>query len=154
MFQPDRNPAVRVSMSDPSDPLATFSRHAVSLDGGEWPSVEHYLQAMKFESDALREQIRAAAHPALARKLARKQRRHVRADWKRIEETVMTRGVYVKCRLHADAAAALLDTGERPIIETSLYDYHWGCGRDGRGHNAYGKILMAVRDKLREDPLT
>lgn len=146
----DQHADVRVSMTDASDPLASFSKHAVSLDGADWPSVEHYFQGMKFEAPELRELIRAAAHPADARKLAQRHRRQIRADWKRIEQTVMTRGVYIKCRRHEDAAARLLATGERRIVETSQYDYYWGCGRDGRGNNAYGNVLMAVRAKLRE----
>jgi hypothetical protein len=141
---------VRVSMTDASDPLASFSEHGLSLDGADWPSVEHYFQGMKFDEPDVRELIRTAAHPADARMLAKRHRRQIRADWKRIEQTVMTRGVYVKCRSHEDAAAKLLATGDRRIVEISQYNYHWGCGRDGRGHNAYGNVLMAVRAKLRE----
>lgn len=152
MFNNDQQTVVHVSMSDSTDPLASFSRHSVSLDGAEWPSVEHYFQGMKFLAPELRALLLGAAHPADARKLAKQHRRRIRTDWKQIEETVMTRGVYVKCRTHEDAAAALLATGDNRILETSQYDYHWGCGRDGRGNNAYGKILMAVRDKLRELP--
>ncbi len=144
---------VRVSMSDATDPLATFSKHAIYLDGADWPSVEHYLQGMKFEATALRNLIQAAQHPADARKLAKRHRRHTRADWKQIEQTVMTRGVYVKCRSHEAVAARLLATGNRHIVEISQFDYHWGCGRDGRGNNAYGNVLMAVRTKLREEAL-
>jgi ribA/ribD-fused uncharacterized protein len=145
---------VRLSMSDAESPLATFSRHAVELDGACWPSVEHYVQAMRFADPALREQVRKAPHPADARRIARANRRRVRADWRRIEETVMTRGWWVKCRTHPEVAEALLATGDRPLVETSQYDYHWGCGRDGRGHNAYGRILMAVRERLRAEPGT
>jgi predicted NAD-dependent protein-ADP-ribosyltransferase YbiA (DUF1768 family) len=32
-----------------------------------------------------------------------------------------------------------------------MYDYYWGVGRDGRGYNVFGKVLMAVRDKLMEE---
>lgn len=141
-------PTVRVSMTDAQDPLATFSRHAIDLDGDCWPSLEHYVQAMRFEDPALREQVRDAHHPAEARKIARRHRRRTRGDWKQIEETVMTRGCWIKCLSHPEVASALLATRERAIIETSQYDYHWGCGRDGRGHNAYGRILMAVRERL------
>jgi ribA/ribD-fused uncharacterized protein len=66
----------------------------------------------------------------------------------------MTRGIYIKCRTHKEAADALLETGDQKIVESSQYDYYWGCGRDGRGHNTYGRVLMAVRDKLREERLT
>ena len=63
----------------------------------------------------------------------------------------MTRGFYIKCRTHPEVAKALLATDTRKIVESSMYDYYWGCGRDGRGHNTYGKVLMAVRDKLKTE---
>ena len=61
----------------------------------------------------------------------------------------MTRGIYIKCRTHAEVAERLLSTGDRRLVEGSAYDYFWGCGRDRRGYNNYGRILMSVRDKLR-----
>jgi ribA/ribD-fused uncharacterized protein len=56
----------------------------------------------------------------------------------------------MKCRSHAEVASALLKTGDKTIVENSQYDYYWGCGRDGRGENRYGKILMDIRTKLSE----
>jgi ribA/ribD-fused uncharacterized protein len=63
----------------------------------------------------------------------------------------MTRGIYIKCRTHQDIAQMLLETGNDEIMENSQYDYYWGCGRDLRGENAYGKILMDIRQKLRSE---
>lgn len=105
---------------------------------------------MKFEDESIRTQIRDALRPEAAQKLAKKHHRRIRSDWKRIRDTIMTRGVYIKCRTHPDAAEALLATGDEKILENSQYDYYWGCGRDGRGENAYGRVLMEVRSKLRE----
>jgi predicted NAD-dependent protein-ADP-ribosyltransferase YbiA (DUF1768 family) len=36
-------------------------------------------------------------------------------------------------------------------VETTLYDYFWGLGRDQRGHNTYGAVLTDVREKLQEE---
>jgi predicted NAD-dependent protein-ADP-ribosyltransferase YbiA (DUF1768 family) len=63
----------------------------------------------------------------------------------------MTRATYTKCRTHAEVAKRLLDTGDRNIVETTLYDYFWGLGRDQRGHNTYGAVLTDVREKLQEE---
>ena len=60
----------------------------------------------------------------------------------------MTRAIYTKCRSYPEIAKQLIDSHPNQIIENSQYDYFWGCGRDRRGQNYYGKILMAVRDKL------
>jgi ribA/ribD-fused uncharacterized protein len=142
---------IYVCRTDALEPLASFSRHPFELDDSEWPSVEHYYQAMKFEDTDLRELIRTAAHPLEAQKLAKKNKRRVRSDWSKVKETFMTRGVYIKCRTYPEVRNALLRTGEKQLIENSQYDYYWGCGRDGRGRNAYGRILMEVRERLRHE---
>jgi ribA/ribD-fused uncharacterized protein len=152
MFSSKSGPApLYVSRSDAVNPLSSYSKHGFELDGELWPSVEHYYQGMKFEPGELRKAIRDAGHPAEAEKLAVKNKKRIRKDWKKVKETFMTRGIYIKCRAHPEVAEALMDTGDQKIVETSQFDYYWGCGRDGRGHNTFGEVLMAVRDKLREE---
>jgi hypothetical protein len=154
LFPPDQTEAVYLSRSDPLHPLGTFSRHSIFLEDLEWPSVEHYYQAMKFEDTEYRERIRRADHPKKARKLGRTRWKQRRKDWKEVKVTVMTRGVYIKCRTHPEIAEALLATDDTQLFENSNYDYFWGCGRDRRGNNMYGKVLMNVRDKLIEEQRT
>jgi ribA/ribD-fused uncharacterized protein len=146
--------AVYLSREDAANPLAAWSKHEFELDGQLWPSVEHYFQAMKFSNPELQAQIRAAAHPRLAAAIARRNFWKKRRDWKKIQQVVMTRSTYIKCRTHQEVAAALLATGEQMIVEDSVYDHYWGCGRDQRGHNYFGKILMAVRQRLRDEGST
>ena len=102
--QPER---VVVSRRDPNHPLASYSKHAIELDEGEWPSVEHYYQAMKFEDAAYREQIRNASHPADAEKLGKSKKHGRRKDWESVRATYMTRGLYIKCRTYPEIARAL-----------------------------------------------
>ena len=152
MFFSENKDPYYISRSDVNHPLASCSKFGFELDGANWPSVEHYYQGMKFEAGELRESIRTADHPIKAQQLAESNKKLLRKDWPQVRETMMTRGIYMKCRTHDSVAEALLATGDRKIIENSQYDYFWGCGRDGRGHNVYGKVLMAVRDKLSEAP--
>ncbi|MCM0612977.1 NADAR family protein [Marinobacter sediminum] len=140
-----------LSRTDPENPFGTYAAFSFELEGKGWPTVEHYFQGMKFTDETRQEQVRTAATPAQARKLGRKRHKSLRRDWKQVRETIMTRGVYVRCRTHPELAEELLNTGEQRIVENSNFDYFWGCGRDRRGDNCYGKVLMNVRAKLREE---
>ncbi|MBW7470814.1 NADAR family protein [Marinobacter sp. M216] len=140
-----------LSRTDPENPFGTHAAYSFELEGKVWPTVEHYFQAMKFTDENRQEKIRTATTPARAGKLGRKRHKSLRPDWKKVRETVMTRAVYTRCRTYPDLAQALLETGDQKIVENSNYDYFWGCGRDRRGHNGYGKVLMNVRAKLRQE---
>lgn len=142
--------AVLVARQDPYEPLGSYSPHGFDLDGLHWLSAEHYYQATKYAPGDYFERIRAAANPTEASRLGEARFRRRLRDWKSNRVTYMTRALYIKCRAHDEIAAALLATGERPIIETSLYDYYWGCGRDGRGDNHYGRLLERIRTRLLE----
>ena len=142
---------IYLSRSDANEPLSSYSRHGFQLDDQFWPSVEHYFPGMKFEDPADEEKVRLAQHPAKARRLGRSRFRKLRKDWSKRRRVIMTRAVYTKCRTHPEVAERLLSTGDAKLVESSQYDYFWGCGRDRRGHNTYGLVLMDVRDKLRDE---
>jgi len=152
LFSPEDQQNQYFSRSDDSNVLGSFSAHAFLLDGQQWPSVEHYYQAMKFADTAYQEKIRLAASPAKARKLGRTRFKRIRRDWPEVKNAYMTRAVYTKCRTHPEVASALLNNPAK-LVENSQYDYYWGCGRDRRGKNNYGQVVMNVRDKLQQEAL-
>jgi ribA/ribD-fused uncharacterized protein len=153
IFPEEDTNSLYLSRIEQDEILGTYSDHGFQLEDKHWPSVEHYFQAAKFNHDeAYSERIRQAATPAKARKLGRTRwRSKLRKDWKQVREVIMTRGIYTKCRTHADVSEKLLGTEDQKLVENSQYDYFWGCGRDRRGENAFGKVLMNVRKKLRQE---
>ncbi len=151
IFSVNEKKAIYVSRTDSDNPLSSYSNHSFELDASTWPSVEHYYQANKFSDDAIKASIKAAKTPEEARKIAKKNKRKIRSDWKRNKITFMTRAIYIKCCSHEAVRRSLLSTGSDDIIENSQYDYFWGCGRDLRGDNTYGKILMDVRRKIKDN---
>lgn len=140
--------AVRFSRFDTGSPLSTVSAHSFQLEDLIWATAEHYFQAHKFIDRAYAEKVRNAPDAQRAYKLGNAWFKRRRADWKQVRRTLMTRAMYSKCIQHEAVRRALLDTGERLIIETSAYDHYWGIGRDQRGENTLGKVLMDIRAKL------
>ena len=132
--------------------LSSVSGHGFTLEDKTWPSVEHYYQAKKFTKSQLIEEILSADSGLLAYKLGNRWWKFGRSkDWKQNRRVIMTRGLYTKTLTHPEVKAALLETGEERIVETSLYDHYWGIGRDQRGENMMGQIWMDIRAKLRAD---
>lgn len=158
LFDQPEGDVVYLSRRDPTELLGTWSDHNILLDDCLWPTCEHYFQAMQFTSPDDQERVRSAidatdaerlAKPGLLARLIRSRRR--RDDWPRVRIAFMTRAIYTKCRAWPEVAEHLLQTGESRLVENSQYDYFWGCGRDLRGENRYGQVLMDVRRKLREE---
>jgi len=115
-----------LTRTDPDNPLASYAQYPFELEGCEWPSVEHYYQAMKFGDAEYREQIRLAPTPKDAASLGKSKKHQKRKDWDKVKVIFMTRGTYIKCRTYPDIAQTLLDTGEIDIADVSQYDYFWG----------------------------
>lgn len=70
-------------------------------------------------------------------------------------ETKKIKKMHIVVQLKADQdpefAAELKATGDAELVENSPYDTFWGCGKDGKGKNHLGKILMEVRKNLIQD---
>jgi ribA/ribD-fused uncharacterized protein len=140
--------------------LSHFHPSPIWLDDAHWPTVEHYYQAQKSFEPAYREAIRNAAAPGFAKRLAAPPdaprrvsqqswfRRHgasPRADWSEVKLDLMRKADWAKYAQNPDLTERLLATGEAELIEDSRWEPFWGMGKDGRGLNWAGRVLMEVR---------
>ena len=131
--------------------LSNFYPAGFTEDGVHWPTVEHYFHAQKFSGDDMaeyRSRIRNSGSPQQAKALGRTQKHAIRADWDRVRDEVMLHALRRKFE-DSKVREVLLATIKRDLIENSPYDRYWGAGRDGRGKNRLGKLLMQVREELR-----
>jgi len=140
-------------VDEPYGCFSNFSPHPIELKGLSWPTVEHYYQAQKFvgtKDEKLISVIRDAATPMEAATIGRNPTHILRPDWEQTKVQVMWQGILKKFLTHSDIQTILLNTGEELIVENSDRDYFWGCGQDKTGENQLGKMLMKVRQKIRQ----
>ena len=140
-------------VNEPYGCFSNFSPHAIHLQGTNWRTVEHYYQAQKFVGTldaALVQMIYTAQTPEKAAFLGRDRTRLVRPDWEQVKTQVMREAVLKKFLTHTDIGAILISTKDQLLVENSKTDYYWGCGGDKTGHNYLGKVLMSVRQELRQ----
>ncbi|QDU56542.1 NADAR family protein [Aeoliella mucimassa] len=133
--------------------LSNFSNHAFEIDGKHYPTVEHYFQAMKFPGHEQAETIRTADNPMVAKQLGRTRKVPLRSDWEAVKLDIMRDAVRAKFTTHPELRELLLGTGDETLVEAAPRDYFWGCGAKKTGQNWLGKILMEVRDELRNAPV-
>jgi ribA/ribD-fused uncharacterized protein len=132
--------------------LSNFAPAQVTLDGVSYPTVEHAYQAAKNLEPEMRESIRAASTPELARKMGRKLAQ--RPDWPEVRVEVMRDLVRQKFSGRPDLKVVLLATGDAELVEgNTWHDNFWGRCRCSRcvatpGLNWLGRILMEVREGL------
>ncbi len=140
-------------VDEPYGCFSNFSPHGIHLQGKDWPTVEHYYQAQKFagtSEEGVISLIYAAATPVEAAALGRDPKRRLRPDWHEAKYYIMREAVFTKFLTHKDIQAPLLATGSELIVENSATDYYWGCGADKTGQNHLGRILMSVREEIRQ----
>lgn len=125
--------------------LSNFAPHGFWANNLYWPSVEHFYQAMKTTREGLRKKFAELPHPAEAKKLGR--RVPLRGDWENIKMDVMKWALERKFK-NQTIKKALLATNGHELVENSPWDSFWGNGRDGKGKNMLGKLLMDLRDQI------
>ena len=133
-------------------PFDNFSAFQVVWKDRLWPTSEHAYQAAHFLDTApeLVEQIRSAASPEQAFKIANANSHREPGDWAEKKVSIMEEICREKLRQHPYIQEKLLQTGELAIVEDSPVDSFWGWGPNRDGCNELGKIWMRLREELKQ----
>jgi ribA/ribD-fused uncharacterized protein len=127
--------------------LSNFYPSQIQYEGYLYPTVEHAFQAAKTANPEVREEIRLAETPAEARRLGRLA--DLRPDWEEVKLEVMLALLREKFST-TFMQKRLLSTGDRTLIEGNTWgDIYWGV-YGTRGENHLGRLLMQVREELRD----
>ena len=138
--------------------LSHFHPAAIELDGFVWPSAEHAYQSHKSLDRDYVQAIREAESPGKAKRLASypakrswfiQHDKKPRPDWNDVKLDIMRRIDLAKFTQNDDLRELLLATGDAQLVEDSQSEPFWGIGKDGKGSNWAGRVLMEIREKLR-----
>ncbi|GAB6440593.1 NADAR family protein [Bacillus cereus] len=129
--------------------FSNFSLHSIVINGKEYATNEHYFQSIKFVEPEYQEQVRLAKTPKEAKILGSSRKHKIHHDWDSRRLDVMREAVLAKFTQHENLKQLLLSTGNATLVEDSPTDSFWGIGRNKTGQNMLGKILMEVRELLR-----
>lgn len=133
--------------------LANYSDHGFYKDGIYYKTVEHFYQSKKFLNLELQNKIIEAKTPKEASNIGRNRNNKLRDNWSNIKQDIMLEGILEKFRQNKDILIKLLNTGSEKLVEHTVDEYYWGCGKDKSGENNFGKLLEKARKILREEEI-
>jgi len=129
--------------------LSNFYPAPVNFEGETYPTSENAYQAAKSLDYDERRAFRGNVSAALSKKMGREL--ELRPDWEEVKRDIMKKIVFNKFKYHPSLKEKLLATGDAELIEGNYWgDTYWGVC-NGVGENHLGKILMEVREILRNE---
>lgn len=95
--------------------------------------------------------IREAFSPLTCKKLASNYLLPVarKEEWNDgLRDRVMMRGLIIKFVSDPELGRLLVSTGDCILVNSTIDDAYWGSGKDGKGENKLGILLMSIRSFL------
>lgn len=135
------------------------SGYPLQINGTRVLTTEALYQACRFphRPDVQRE-IVGQHSPMTAKMKSKPHRKDTRSDWDEVRFKIMRWCLRVKLAQNYEKfGRLLLATHDRPIVEQSRKDDYWGAkladeaGDILIGQNVLGRLLMELREKLKED---
>lgn len=148
----------------PSNLFSNWYPSKYNLNGNTFLCVEQgfmYEKALLFGDTTIANQILVTPYdPKTSKALGRKVSNFNETLWSQHREDCMLK--HLRARISQDSALekALLETGDKTIVEASPFDRIWGIGLESknplsdnpstwRGLNLLGKAYMQVREEIR-----
>ena len=135
------------------------SGYPLQINGIRVLTAEALYQACRFphRPDVQREII-GQHSPMTAKMKSKPHRKDTRSDWDEVRFKIMRWCLRVKLAQNYEKfGRLLLATHDRPIVEQSRKDDYWGAKLANEagdiliGQNVLGRLLMELREKLKED---
>ena len=143
-------------------PFSQWWQAEMEEDGIVFNCCEQYMmyrKAMLFGDEVTAQKILAATEPREQKRLGRIVRNFRPEIWDKRKKEIVFRGNFLKFTGNESLKQYLLSTGDLILAEANKHDRIWGIGMfsDDRdllrtelwGENLLGKILMQVREKIR-----
>jgi len=133
--------------------LSNFYMCSINFENMCYRSVEHAYQAAKTLDLSLRNYLtRHISSPTAAKRFGRTVA--LRADWDMVKIPIMKQLITYKFTRYDMLKEKLLSTGDAELIENNTWDdTFWGMSQ-GVGYNHLGKILMEVRNLVKDYDIT
>jgi ribA/ribD-fused uncharacterized protein len=135
------------------------SGYPLQINGIRILTSEALYQACRFPHlPEIQREIIGQLSPMTAKMKSKPHRKNSRSDWNEVRYKVMRWCLRVKlAQNYEEFGRLLLSTNSLPIVEQSRKDDFWGAKpRDENsdlliGQNVLGRLLMELRDKLKDD---
>lgn len=144
-------------------PFSQWATSPFKIGDLNFSCAEHYMMYQKaniFCDNDMSNAIYGTTNPSKQKMYGRKVKGFNIPLWSRVCTGIVYIGSYAKYNQNPELKKALLDTGDRILVEASPTDRIWGIGlaeTDPRalkplqwnGQNLLGEVLMKVRKELR-----
>lgn len=147
----------------PPSPFDQWTKALFSIDGVGYVCAEQFMMAEKarlFQDFKIERQIMSTDDPRRHQQLGKQVAGFDKQVWERERYGIVLKGNLAKFSNNKDIRDALLQTGERRLVEASPIDRIWGIGlsasnplaydpQNWLGLNLLGMVLEDVRTHLR-----
>jgi ribA/ribD-fused uncharacterized protein len=130
--------------------LSNLYASQIIFEGKRFPTAEHAYQYAKFKDRKVADWAMQAPKPHLLCIVAHGLFFYdIVPGWNEHKVSRMKDVIYAKFTQTPILKEKLLATGDSILVEKSKMDSFWGCGKNGKGQNTLGLLLMELREKLK-----